>query len=480
MTSLARWGVWPLVVTIQLGCADGSSGFDICDELTCDDSNECTVDTCDSAHPRVCVFTSAPANTPCNGVGVCDGMGECVDCGADDQCGDDYNDCTVPSCEEGACGSSPIFDGSSCVGGTCRAGQCALSVSHLPCTEQGVRNAIGAGGGPFTFDCDGPTIVPTQAEIVIATDVALDGSGLLTLSGGGDHRVFSVLLGAVVEIRGFTVTRGVATRAIDTANCGGITNGGTLTLADSFIIGNVAAHGGGGLCNNNGRLTLVRTNVWANTAQACGGIFNNGVLELEHSQVSTNQATAGGGGICNSGILTLRGSTVSANSAAYAGGIESSGTLVLLNSTLSGNASQQWAAAFFNTGGAVVTHGTLSGNAAGENGSDIRNLGTLTFARSLVDGDCVGEVESIESGGYNIQSPGRSCGFDERGDLLDVSSLEIGPLTNNGGPTLTHALQPDSVAVDRIPSSECNITHDQRGVARPQGDACDVGAFELE
>jgi len=373
-----------------------------------------------------------------------------------------------------------VLDGASCVVGTCRAGQCVLSVSHLPCTEQGVRNAIGAGGGPYTFDCDGPTTLSTQAELIIDKDVALDGGGVLFLSGAGDHRVLSVLAGAVAEVVGFTVTEGVATKTIDTANCGGITNSGALTLVDTLVVGNVAAYGGGGLCNNNGELTLVRTNVLANTAKACGGIFNNGVLRLEDSQVSINHATDGGGGICNSGVLTLAGSTVSDNSAAHSGGIESSGTLVLLNSTLSGNASEQWGAALFNTGGAIVTHGTLSGNAAGENGADIRNLGVLTFARSLVDGDCVGEVADIQSAGYNIQSPGGSCGFDGLSDLVDVPSLEIGPLTNNGGPTTTHALQPGSVAVDRIPSTECNVTQDQRGVPRPQGEACDVGAFELE
>ena len=53
----------------------------------------------------------------------------------------------------------------------------------------------------------------------------------------------------------------------------------------------------------------------------------------------------------------------------------------------------------------------------------------------------------------------------------------IGPLADNGGPTWTHALQPASPAIDAADDAACPAT-DQRGVARPQGADCDVGAFE--
>jgi hypothetical protein len=62
-------------------------------------------------------------------------------------------------------------------------------------------------------------------------------------------------------------------------------------------------------------------------------------------------------------------------------------------------------------------------------------------------------------------------------------------LKDNGGPTQTIALVPGSAAVDHVPVSPVDyctaadgvtpITTDQRGVARPQGAACDVGAFEF-
>jgi hypothetical protein len=56
----------------------------------------------------------------------------------------------------------------------------------------------------------------------------------------------------------------------------------------------------------------------------------------------------------------------------------------------------------------------------------------------------------------------------------------LGPLQFNGGLTETHALLPGSTAINRIPGDACEVDTDQRGVTRPQGPACDVGAFELE
>ena len=70
-----------------------------------------------------------------------------------------------------------------------------------PCTEGGILAAIAAGGGPFTFDCDGPTTVVTLDQIEIDNDVILDGSGELTVDGDGSHGVFLVQGGVAAELR---------------------------------------------------------------------------------------------------------------------------------------------------------------------------------------------------------------------------------------------------------------------------------------
>ena len=97
------------------------------------------------------------------------------------------------------------------------------------------------------------------------------------------------------------------------------------------------------------------------------------------------------------------------------------------------------------------------------------------------------------SGGYNIESPGNTCGFDQTGDQASVTTeqLNLGPLADNGGPTMTHALQTVpvvSAAIDQIPADACvdaddePLTTDQRGEPRPAGaeSKCDVGSFEVQ
>ncbi|MBW1757724.1 MAG: hypothetical protein JRJ80_16345 [Deltaproteobacteria bacterium] len=123
----------------------------------------------------------------------------------------------------------------------------------------------------------------------------------------------------------------------------------------------------------------------------------------------------------------------------------------------------------------------MSGNVSG----DIAFLGTLTSTSTLMDGACDEGLRGVAaSDGYNIESSGNTCGFDQPTDQVDVSAedLQLGPLQDNGGPTETHALGPGSFAIDVIPEAMCEVDEDQRGEPRPEtGDTmCDVGAFEVQ
>lgn len=92
----------------------------------------------------------------------------------------------------------------------------------------------------------------------------------------------------------------------------------------------------------------------------------------------------------------------------------------------------------------------------------------------------------IVSNGYNIESPGETCAFDQVTDQTEKTAeqLNLGLLANNGGPTMTR--QPgdgDSgeggAAIDQIPQADCGVTTDQRGQTRPAGPdpkRCDVGS----
>ena len=88
-------------------------------------------------------------------------------------------------------------------------------------------------------------------------------------------------------------------------------------------------------------------------------------------------------------------------------------------------------------------------------------------------GDCWGVITSL---GYNLDSDG-SCGFTQATDLLAMDA-QLGPLQDNGGPTLTHNLDPGSPATNAVPAGDCAIATDQRGEDRSQGDGCDIGAVE--
>jgi len=172
------------------------------------------------------------------------------------------------------------------------------------------------------------------------------------------------------------------------------------------------------------------------------------------------------------------------------GGIYSEGGVVsLVNSTVSGNTAQDWGGGVFATGTLYVTSSTVSGNTAPWAGGIVGR--DVLLANSVVDGDCTPRwsdesATSFTSFGYNIESPGDTCGFDQASDQVNVGAddLKLGPLQDNSGPTETHALGAGSVAIDQIPAEDCEVETDQRGLPRPAGTTdpkrCDVGAFEAQ
>jgi hypothetical protein len=218
--------------------------------------------------------------------------------------------------------------------------------------------------------------------------------------------------------------------------------------------------------------------------------FHNGVLTIENTTISGNHGVSAGALHNNGGTVTLTNSTVSDNTAERGPSIRTwtwrGGTMTLINSTVSGaaveyqcgSASEGYGIA--NDGTLTITNSTIAANPAGA--LDNRNQATVT--NSVIDGECAqfGDDAETLSGGYNIVGGTDACGFDDPTDLVEVSSsdLALGPLTDNGGPTMTYALLPGSVAIDRIPEPMCVVDEDQRGEPRPAGGACDVGAFEVQ
>ena len=97
------------------------------------------------------------------------------------------------------------------------------------------------------------------------------------------------------------------------------------------------------------------------------------------------------------------------------------------------------------------------------------------MAQATAGGNCVNSGGVLNSQGYNLESA-NTCNFTSLTDLHDTDPV-LGPLQANGGPTVTHALLAGSPAIDK--GSAICLKTDQRGLARPQGIACDIGAYEF-
>jgi hypothetical protein len=89
-----------------------------------------------------------------------------------------------------------------------------------------------------------------------------------------------------------------------------------------------------------------------------------------------------------------------------------------------------------------------------------------------------GGAAVLTSLGGNVMTDG-SCNPTPEDQVVAAGAAGLGPLADNGGPTLTHALDAASPAIDAADDAQCPAV-DQRGVTRPQGASCDAGSYERE
>jgi hypothetical protein len=162
------------------------------------------------------------------------------------------------------------------------------------------------------------------------------------------------------------------------------------------------------------------------------------------------------------------------------------------NSTFSGNTGGSWSAFF--AGRAFIDASTLFANTTMSAPGAVFSLELSAFrntiiANNLVNGavveNCSMNADGIQSLGHNLtDTSGVDCGLVDSTDLRLVTQPLLGPLANNGGPSLTHALLPGSPAIDAGDLEAC-LAVDQRRFVRPgdgDGDTiaeCDIGSFEL-
>jgi hypothetical protein len=396
-----------------------------------------------------------------------------------------------------------------------------LTVTNCNSSGPGSLSSVVAGaasGSTVTFSVTCPSTSPISpnSTVNLTVPISINGPGPDSMVIDGFFDVNSNVSG--VSLSGFDIEGGNAGIENDgtlrVSNCGigggytGIDNSGTVTGTDCNIAGEQGIYNTstgtvtlrecsvegsfyGGL-HNLGTASLTNCNLNDNQIEGANGaaIYNDGELTITSSTLTGNIAAGefsdGGAVASEGGSVTITDSTISNNDVGCGtgAGIENdAGTMNVVDSTVSGNNDDGCGpgAGIYNTGTLSVTASTITSNKQG----GIYNGGTASVAASILSGNgggnCSGEV--IDAG-YNLDNDG-SCGFSATNHSYSDVKSYLGGLRNNGGPTETQQPSLGTPVIDTIPigTSANGITlcpsNDQRGVARPQGSACDIGAVEL-
>ncbi len=344
-------------------------------------------------------------------------------------------------------------------------------------TEISENMATGNGGGIYST---GGSVTITNTEISENT-ASGDGGGIYLRS-------------CSATVRGSTISNNQAGQT--GGGGGGIFNGtsATTVLIDSVLADNSAAQGGA-IYNFDTTTTFSATDttVVQNTASGSGGgVLNNmGRLIFERSSFLGNVANSsgrGGGGAhnTNGGIVKFNHTTFSGNRVRLGGAIENNdlGSLTLIHATITNNSATDRGGGVYNettnAGKTDAKNTIIAGNTAGSSNQDIYGTEFNSFGHNLI----------------GIKGPVVTAGFtngvnnDIVGSPMNPVDPRLGPLQDNFGPTLTHALLPDSLAIDAgdiggTTPAPFDPVHDQRGLQRAiDGDLdgrvmADIGAVEF-
>jgi CSLREA domain-containing protein len=332
----------------------------------------------------------------------------------------------------------------------------------LPNVEVPGEIAEGEGGGGGLFGGGSGPITVTGSDFV----------GNKTTGEGG---------GVFIENNGSVeISDGVVRDNVAQLGGGGIENAGRrVNLSHLEIHHNRAVLDGGGIeGNGSGDFTISDSTIHTNTAENGGGFANgaDGGTRVQRTAIWNNRAIIGvnddtglGGGIYGLGDATAHyeNITISANFAAVRGGgfyIDADADVHVDNSTISRNVAP-------------------AASGVGDEGTDfnvfIEPSLSVLFRNTIVAGNLLSPNCNFALGslGGNVED-GDSCHFRGSRDRQHARNLGLDAIADNGGSTMTMALQPTSFAIDGG-VTPCPAT-DARGVERPKNGRCDSGAYEFE
>lgn len=338
-------------------------------------------------------------------------------------------------------------------------------------------------GESRTISLDG-TVLTINKNLTIAGP----GSSIFAIDGQNSTRVFSV--NNPLTLSGMRIIRGNGSGSVG----GCILSNSTLNLTDVRVENCSSPSSGGGIFSN-GTLNITNSTISNNTAIGSGGIFHGGgfTANLVNSTVSGNTATNGGaGGIGNGGTFNVYGSAFFGNTALFGGAATAGALMTINNSTLSGNlaTTDKAGGVYVGVGERLeMTNTTVSNNVSNGNltGGIYSDGGVIQMRNALVagnrngDGNAADVAGQILSFGWNMIGTTAGNSFSPSSPNLTGNRVNVpanlAPLGNYGGTTLTHALLPNSQAINNGDPGTSVFTTDQRGAARVIGSQ-DIGAFE--
>ena len=293
-----------------------------------------------------------------------------------------------------------------------------------------------------------------------------------------------------------SVTDSTISTNTSTMRGGGIYRGfsGRLTLTGSTVSGNSSTLDGGGIgAFGSGAFEATDVNIVNNTSATLGGGISGagiGTTALTRVTVANNTATTdSGGGMHSSRPTSIDSSTISGNTAGtYGGGLALvvASAMTVANSTVAGNTAGTSGGGAFSDTNLVLEHSTVADNSAASSsdssGVQIQADGRLIIDASVITHgvgrtgqDCLIYGAVTDKGLSGVDSDG-TCGV-----ASTFADPKLGPLQDNGGATFTRALLEGSPLIDVLAADTgpCpSVGIDQRGVARPQHEKCDIGAVE--
>ena len=316
--------------------------------------------------------------------------------------------------------------------------------------------AVNADGGAIANADMGGTGQVSVTDSSFYDDGALSGDGGAIDNGDTGGK-------GTLDVTGSVFEQNAAGRA------GGIDNGdnasGTLTVASSSFVTNVAALDDAGAIDNADWGGQATAHITTSTFFDDDTIGNGGAIDNADSEATSH------------GTIYISDSTLYGNTAdVYGGAIDTGdggdGTVVLWASTLSDSTANNMLDGFDQRGGSNIHNG---------------RSGTIWLAANMINGPCRSDGGTWKDEGYNVGN-GNTCLNHGPHDISHGAQYLVG-LSNNGGSTKTDVPTSANPGIGAIPyGADADLgqlqvplcpTTDQRGTYSPGGQPCDTGAIQL-